>query len=106
MYILADVFDATKDLYRSLTIKEQKEYEQNLRAKGYPPSRRVEYVREESLGSEDAIMTDKSTVIRQFEKGYHAMGSEFARGDGMLCLITHELCLTWHRSSPMSYWAG
>ncbi|EOA81684.1 uncharacterized protein SETTUDRAFT_98284, partial [Exserohilum turcica Et28A] len=81
VYILADVFDATKDLYRSLTIKEQKEYEQNLRAKGYPPSRRVEYVREESLGSEDAIMTDKSTVIRQFEKGYHAMGSEFARGD-------------------------
>lgn len=87
MYILAGVFDATKDLYRNLAIKEQREYEQNLRSKGYPASRRIEYVRDERLGSEEAIMTDRKAVVRQFEMGYHAMGSEFAMGDGMLFSI-------------------
>lgn len=79
VYILSGVFDATRDLYRTLSLKEQREYEQSLRSY----SRRSEYVSDERLGSEEAIMTDKATMVRQFEIGYHAMGTEFAMGDGM-----------------------
>ena len=80
---LLDVFEATRDLYRTLTTKEQREYEQNLRAKGYPVSRRVEYVNDERLGSDEAFVTDKAAVTRQFDIGYQALGAEFAMGDGM-----------------------
>lgn len=93
VYTLSDIFDATRDLYRNLTIKEQREYEQNLRVKGYPATRRVEYVKDERLGSDEAITTDKSTVVRQFEIGYQVLGAEFAMGDGMLSasVLPHEL---------------
>lgn len=80
---LLDVFGATRDLYRTLTTKEQRDYEQNLRAKGYPVSRRIEYVNDERLGSDEAFATDKAAVTRQFDIGYQALGAEFAMGDGM-----------------------
>ena len=83
VYTLLDVFDATRDLYQTLTIKEQRDYEQNLRSKGYPVSRRIEYVNDEKLGSDEAIAMDKEAVTRQFEVGYQAVGAEFAMGDGM-----------------------
>ncbi|KAJ6196718.1 hypothetical protein J3E72DRAFT_46586 [Bipolaris maydis] len=86
VYILSGVFDATRDLYRTLSLKEQREYEQSLRSY----SRRSEYVSDERLGSEEAIMTDKATMVRQFEIGYHAMGTEFAMGD-----VTAQTELQW-----------
>jgi hypothetical protein len=84
VYILSGVFDATKDLYRNLASREQRSYEQCLRSKGYPPLRRIDHNLDERLGSEEAIMTDKAATVRQYEIGYHAMGTEFAMGDGML----------------------
>jgi hypothetical protein len=87
---LLDVFDATRDLYETLTVKEQRDYEQNLRSKGYPASRRIEYVKDERLGSDEAIVTDKAVVTRQFEIGYQTMGAEFAVGDGKLALLNQH----------------
>jgi hypothetical protein len=83
VYTLLDVFDATRDLYQTLTIKEQRDYEQNLRAKGYPASRRIEYVEDDRLGSDGVIAMDRAAVTRQFEIGYQVLGTEFAVGDGM-----------------------
>ena len=111
---LLDVFEATRDLYRTLTTKEQREYEQNLRAKGYPVSRRVEYVNDERLGSDEAFVTDKAAVTRQFDIGYQAVGAEFAMGDGMhfssmrlhkLGSLLHQasLCFYQHSSNINSY---
>lgn len=84
---LLDVFDATRDLYGTLTAKEQRDYEQNLRSKGYPASRRIEYVKDERLGSDEAIVTDKAVVMRQMDIGCEALGAEFAMGDGMHPLL-------------------
>ncbi|CBX94823.1 hypothetical protein LEMA_P118260.1 [Plenodomus lingam JN3] len=81
VYKFFDVFDATKDLYQTLTIKEQRDYEETLRSKGYPSSRRIEYVHDEALGSEKGITMDKAAVKRQFEIGYSTLGAEFAIGD-------------------------
>ena len=64
----------------------QEIYEQNLRSKGYPASRRIEYVKDERLGSDEAIVTDKAVVTRQFDIGYQTIGVEFAEGDGKLAL--------------------
>jgi hypothetical protein len=88
VYSLLDVFDATRDLYQTLTNKEQRDYEQNLRIKGYPVSRRIEYVKDERLGSDETIGMDRSTVTRQFEIGYQALGVEYAVGDGMSSSLT------------------
>jgi hypothetical protein len=82
VYTLLDVFDATRDLYQTLTEKEQRDYEHNLRSKGYPVSRRIEYVKDERLGSDESIGMDTAKVTRQFEIGYQALGTEFAIGDG------------------------
>lgn len=78
---LLDVFDATRDLYQTLTIKEKRDYEQSLRSRGYPATRRIEYVRDEALGSDEAIVMDKAAVTRQFEIGKEAVGSDFTNGD-------------------------
>ena len=83
VFTLLDVFDATRDLYQTLTVKEQRDYEQSLRAKGYPSTRRIEYVQDEALGSDEAILMDKAAVKRQFEIGTQALGVDFAIGDGM-----------------------
>lgn len=82
---LLDVFDATRDLHQTLTVKEQRDYELSLRSKGYPSSRRIEYVVDGRLGSDEAIVLDKAAVTRQFELGYQALGVEFAIGD----LLSH-----------------
>ncbi|KAI4651244.1 uncharacterized protein J4E78_007935 [Alternaria triticimaculans] len=80
---LLDVFDATRDLYGTLTAKEQRDYEQNLRSKGYPASRRIEYVKDDRLGSDEAIVTDKAVVMRQMDIGCETLGAEFAMGDAL-----------------------
>jgi hypothetical protein len=86
VYTLLDVFDATRDLYETLTVKEQRDYEQNLRSKGYPASRRIAYVNDERLGSDEAIVTDKAVVTRQFDIGFKTLGEGFAQGDGRFAL--------------------
>lgn len=78
---LLDVFDATRDLYQTLTVKEQRDYELSLRSKGYPASRRIEYVADGRLGSDEAIVLDKAAVTRQFEIGHQAIGADFVVGD-------------------------
>jgi hypothetical protein len=82
VYTLLDVFDATRDLYQTLQVKEKRDYELSLRSKGYPPLRRIEYVEDESLGKDEDLMMDKAAVTRQFEIGFHRVGAGFAIGDG------------------------
>ncbi|CAO2657307.1 Nn.00g034330.m01.CDS01 [Neocucurbitaria sp. VM-36] len=81
VYTLLDVFDATRDLYQTLEIKEKRDYQEVLRSKGYPTSRKIEYVDDGRLGSDEALIMDKAAVTRQFEIGYQALGTEFAVGD-------------------------
>lgn len=84
VYTLLDVFDETRDLHYTLRKKERKDYEQSLRTKGYPHSRRVTYVEDEDIGSDESIIMDKAAVTRQYEIGFQEAGSQFAIGDGML----------------------
>lgn len=82
VHILLDVFDATQDLYQTLAIKEERDYDNRLRSKGYPSSRQVDYIKDENLGSEEQILQDKKAVKRQYDIGHLEFGIEFARGDG------------------------
>lgn len=82
MFTLYEAFDATRDLYETLAVKERRDYEQSLRSKGYPSSRRIEYVKDDELGSDAAIALDKAAVKRQFEIGFEMLDAEFANGDG------------------------
>lgn len=80
---LLDAFDATRDLYQTLAIKEQRDFEEGLRSKGYPTSRRIEYVKDGRSGSEEGILVDQASVKHQFDIGYRKLGAEFIMGDGM-----------------------
>jgi hypothetical protein len=93
VYTLLDVFDATRDLYQTLKVKEKRDYEASLRAKGYPTLRRIEYVEDESVGKDEGLVMDKTAVTRQFEMGYQKMGSEFAVGDGKQQSRLYGFCL-------------
>ena len=114
MYTLLDVLDAARDLHQTLINKEQRDYEQSLRSKGYPSSRRIEYVEDERLGSDDTIVLDKAAVTRQFENGYQALGVDFAIGDGTSCTnsestIGHYSTFTLHKTicwSEKSLWCN
>jgi hypothetical protein len=90
VYRLLDVFDATRDLHQTLKVKEKRDYELSLRSKGYPPSRRIEYVEDESLGKDEDLVMDKAAVTRQFEIGLQKVGAQFAVGDGK---IVRYMCL-------------
>lgn len=81
VYTLLDVFDATRDTLITLRKKEIRDREDRLRARGYPESRRIEYVDEESLGSDEGVVLDKSAVTREFELGFQGIGAQFAIGD-------------------------
>ncbi|KAH6518189.1 hypothetical protein HBI81_176050 [Parastagonospora nodorum] len=81
VYTLLGVFDATRDLFQTLKAKEQRDYESSLRSKGYPASRRVEYVEDENLGRDEDLVMDKAAVTRQFEIGFQKIGALFAVGD-------------------------
>lgn len=80
VHTLLDVFDATRDLYNTLKNKEKRDYENSLRAKGYPDSRRIEYI--EDGPSDEGIVMDKAAVTRQFDIGFQDIGTQFAVGDG------------------------
>jgi hypothetical protein len=62
VYTMLDVFDATKDLHQTLTIKDQREYELRLRSKGYSSTKGLEFVRDGELTGEEAIMMDLRRV--------------------------------------------
>jgi hypothetical protein len=82
VYALSDAFDTATDLYQTLKIKERRDYEQSLRSKGYPSSRRIEYVDDRSFGKDEDPALDKAVVTRQFEIGYRTYGERYAVGDG------------------------
>jgi hypothetical protein len=65
VYTLLDVFDSTRDLHQTLRVKEKRDYESSLRSKGYPSSRRIEYVEDESLGKDEDLVMDKAAVKRR-----------------------------------------
>lgn len=78
-YTLLDVFDATRDLYQTLRSKQKRDYEQNLRSRGYRTS--IDYLEDELDGEEEIVM-DKAAVLRQFDIGLQDVGTQFAVGDG------------------------
>lgn len=81
VYTLLDVFDATRDLFQTLKVKEKRDYELTLRSKGYPATRRIEYVEDETLGRDEDLVMDKAAVTRQFKIGFQKTGVQFAIGD-------------------------
>ena len=84
VYTLQDVLDAARDLHQTLRHKEKRDLELKLRSKGYPESRRIEYVEDDELGTDESIVLDKAAVTRQFEIGFQDIGGQFAIGDGIL----------------------
>ena len=80
---MLDVFDATRDLYRTLSNKDKRDYELQLRSKGYPGSRRLEFVDDAEINGTRAILTDKLALLRRYENGLRDVGSGFAIGDGL-----------------------
>ncbi|KAF2273641.1 uncharacterized protein EI97DRAFT_383206, partial [Westerdykella ornata] len=79
VHTLLDVFDATRDLYNTLKNKEKRDLENSLRSRGYPDSRKIEYVDE--TASDEGIVLDKAAVRKQFEIGLSDVGDLFAIGD-------------------------
>lgn len=76
---LLDVFDATRDLYHTLKSKQRRDYEHNLRSRGYRKS--IGYVDDDPDGEEEIIM-DKAAVLRTIDVGVEEVGTQFAVGDG------------------------
>jgi hypothetical protein len=87
VYTLLNVFDATRDLYDTLRSKERRDYERSLRSRGYPESRRLEYV-DNDYTNDEGIVMDKAAVMRQFDIGFQDVGAPFAVGDGMLRFVS------------------
>jgi hypothetical protein len=81
VYTLLDVFDATRDLYKTLRIKERRDHEDIKRRKGYPPSPPGDHLDEETAAGNASIVLDKAAVKREFSNGVDALGPQFAVGD-------------------------
>ncbi|KAF2632605.1 hypothetical protein BU25DRAFT_405926 [Macroventuria anomochaeta] len=81
VYTLLDVFDATRDLYQTLTNKDKRDYELQLRLKGHPSSRKLESIDDTKVSGNRAILTAKLALLRRYEDGLRDVGSEFAVGD-------------------------
>lgn len=78
-HTLLDVFDAARDLYQTLKSKQKRDYEANLRSRGY--RRSIDYLDDGPDGEEEIVM-DKAAVLRQFDNGFDDIGVQFAVGDG------------------------
>lgn len=91
MYKLLDVFDATRDLYQTLSNKDKRDYELQLRSKGYPTSRKLDFVDDTGINGNRAILTDKLALLRRYEDGLRDVGSEFAIGDGESSYAVHAI---------------
>ncbi|KAH6620065.1 hypothetical protein C7974DRAFT_415300 [Boeremia exigua] len=83
VYTLLDVFDATRDLYQTLTNKDKRDHELKLRSKGYPVSRKLEFIDDAEINGNRAILTDKLALLRKYEDGLRDFGSDFAVGDAL-----------------------
>jgi hypothetical protein len=83
VYTLLEVFDATRDLYQTLTNKDKRDLEQKLRSNGYPSSRKLEIIDDAEVNGTRAILTDKLALLRLYEDGLRDAGPTFAVGDGM-----------------------
>lgn len=99
MYTLLEVFDATRDLYQTLTNKDKRDLEQKLRSNGYPSSRKLEIIDDAEVNGTRAILTDKLALLRQYEDGLRDAGPTFAVGDGTFLMRVQE----WKR--PGVPWA-
>ncbi|KAL5394629.1 hypothetical protein PMIN06_000517 [Paraphaeosphaeria minitans] len=75
---LLDVFDATRDLCQTLKSKQRRDYEQNLRSRGY--RRSTDYT-DDRPDDEKEIIMDKAAVLRTFDVGLEEVGTQFAVGD-------------------------
>lgn len=83
-YTLLDVFDATRDLYQTLTNKDKRDLELQLRAKGYSgSSRQLDYVDDAGVSGKRGILTDKLAVLKRYEDGLRDVGDGFAVGDAL-----------------------
>lgn len=85
LYTLLDVFDAARDLYQTLTIKDKRDC---ARAKGYVSSRKIDIVDDVAENGTRGILTDKLAVLKRYEDGLRGVGEEFAIGDGGLPLLS------------------
>lgn len=56
---------------------------------------------DDSLGTDEAFVMDKAAVMRQFEIGYQALGTEFAKGDSKSFSCVGDLRQT---SAGFSWW--
>ncbi|KAJ8105272.1 hypothetical protein OPT61_g10281 [Boeremia exigua] len=83
VYTLLDVFDATRDLYQTLSNKDKRDHELQLRSRGYPSSRKLEFVDDAEVIGNRAILTDKLALLRRYEDGLRDFGSKFAVGDAL-----------------------
>ena len=79
VHTLLDVFDATRDLYQTLKSKQRRDYEQNLRSRGY--RRNLEFLDDGPDGEAEIVM-DKAAVMKQLDIGLQDIGPQFAVGDG------------------------
>ncbi|KAF3000776.1 hypothetical protein E8E13_005190 [Curvularia kusanoi] len=83
VYTLLDVFDATRDLYQTLTAKDKREVEFQMRAKGFSGTRQLEYLDDAEVSGKRGILTDKLAVLRRYEDGLRDAGDGFAIGDAL-----------------------
>lgn len=82
VHTLLEVFDATRDLHHTLSLKEKREYEQSRRARRYSSGRNIDFIDDEDTrGGSDSLVMDKAAVTRQFEIGFDEFGVQFAIGD-------------------------
>ncbi|KAF2807427.1 uncharacterized protein BDZ99DRAFT_573256 [Mytilinidion resinicola] len=83
LHTLLETFTATRDLHKTLRIKEKRDHEAIKTLKGYPESRRNYYVDSDGMdeAGENAISLDKSAVKREFQRGYSDLGHRYAMGD-------------------------
>ncbi|KAF2476411.1 uncharacterized protein BDR25DRAFT_321872 [Lindgomyces ingoldianus] len=81
VHVLLGVLDATRDLFGILKSKEKRDHEENIKPRGYPDSRRIKYVDDESAVGHESITLNKAAVIREFDIGFQDLGTQFAIGD-------------------------
>jgi hypothetical protein len=81
---LLETFTATRDLHKTLRVKEKRDHEAIKMLKGYPDSRHNYCVERDDMDTagEDAIRRDEAAVKREFQRGYDNLGLRYADGDG------------------------
>ncbi|KAF2199024.1 hypothetical protein GQ43DRAFT_465140 [Delitschia confertaspora ATCC 74209] len=81
VYSLLEAFDATRDLYKTLRIKEKRDHEELKRLKGYPESPISDHLDDDAAAGNASIVLDKAAVKHEFSNGFDSLGPPFAVGD-------------------------